>query len=111
MSSYLKKIGSFLAVITITLTLVIPNGVQANQKYEHKNVDCTQNIELTKKEKQHLNKLFHKLYEDKVKIYEALEKYGVLSKQQKENHIQLMKQQMKEAKKAKNNWCKEKSKD
>ncbi len=111
MSLYLKKVGLFITAIAMIFTLVIPHGAQAIKKYEHKNIDCAKNVELTKKEKQHLNKLFHELYKDKVKIYEALEKYEILSKQQKEKHIQLMNKQMKEAKKAKNNWCKEKSKD
>lgn len=111
MLSRLKKIGFIFVAMTITLMLVTPHGAQANKKYEHKHGDCTKNVELTKREKQHLNKLFYKLYEDKVKIYEALEKYEVLTKQQKEKHIQLLKKQMKEAKKAKNNWCNEKSKD
>lgn len=82
---------------------------EAKDKHHMKLVECEEKAALTKKQQKHFERLFDELFDKKKEIFETAEAYGILSKEQKEKHIEMMKKHAKHMKKNMTKRCKDKN--
>lgn len=70
-----------------------------------KKFECEENVTLSKKQQKHLDRIFDDLSAKKIELFEAVEEYGIISKEQKEKHIHMVEKKTEKMKKMKNEWC------
>lgn len=100
----LKPILKLTVLFTLALSLILPGvafAEKANEPtwdddvYEKK---CMEKANLTDEQKQKLGELHDKLYNDKAELIEAMEEYGMVTKEQKERHLKIMKKHVERVK-------------
>lgn len=81
--------------------------VEAKEESKHhmKKFECEENVTLSKKQQKHLDRIFDDLSAKKIELFEAVEEYGIISKEQKEKHIHMVEKKTEKMKKMKNEWC------